>query len=200
MALASLVLALAVMFALSLPFKGTQGYLWIIDRVFTTIGQSVKASYNSFGFMSMLGANMVSYNGRFLFFSYQTWGYIFIFAAISFGAFLYFGKKKDIYTAAAITLALETVFGHSMRERYIVPAIVLLLAAWAFSQDWDLYISAALFTITASVNMVVVLYYYALEVLVPIAKPVMVAIFSNYCFNLYLYGIYCTQRKALKRI
>ncbi|MEZ4357601.1 MAG: glycosyltransferase 87 family protein [Eubacteriales bacterium] len=187
----SVVASLATIFLLALPFQGEQGTFWIVRRILATIGQSQAASYNIFNFFSMFDANYQSFDKILFIFSYQVWGYIFIIAAFVMGYIIYFKNKGkvNIFLIVAFVYILETMFGHSMRERYILPGIMFLLFAYASTKDADknILIVFNLFTATASINELVVLYYYAQETLYYISTAIMVT-FSviNVLISVYL--------------
>ena len=167
------------------PLGGTP--LWIFN-LYMNAGDSIKcASVNALNFFGMLGKNWVPETETFIFGqNYNTWGYIFmglgylITAAIFIIATM--GKsvsdklisdipekrsKANFTVISAIFLApiLMNIgffmFGARMHERYMIPAVILLIFAFAYIKDVRILIAFVGFTITNFMNVLylMLLYY-----------------------------------------
>jgi dolichyl-phosphate-mannose-protein mannosyltransferase len=143
--LLGIVAAVALFIALELPFMGDQGFLWILDKYFGTMGSYPYASVNAFNLFSMLGQNWVDQSSRVLGLPFNVYGMAFIVAVIAFVALIYFkdGRQKDgqkvgqksIFLCAAVLIFGIYMLAHTMHERYCFPAILLLIAAYIELKD-----------------------------------------------------------------
>ncbi|MBR4078584.1 MAG: hypothetical protein IKK29_00060, partial [Christensenellaceae bacterium] len=136
-AIISLVVIAASVLLLSLPMKGSQPLLYIVDRMLNTTGQYAYGTVNAFNFFGLLGGNFVVDTTPVLFgLTYRTLGWLLIILSTALTGFLYFrkGTKKDIFLYSGLYLLLIYVFAHNMHERYVYPALVLL-AVSAFERD-----------------------------------------------------------------
>ena len=153
--------ALAVLLVLSLPFRGTQDFWWLIGKYFATATSYDYASIEAFNFPSLLGLNWKPTDTEVLGVSYRVWGTAGIVLAVALGAVLYVyavrraGKQLPpagergalpsagaeprrpgaLYLSAACSLAMMFTFGHYMHERYLFPALLLLLMAYLYERD-----------------------------------------------------------------
>lgn len=135
---ASVLIAVGLILLLSLPFKGTQSGLWILDKYLGTATSYPYASIEAFNLFALFGGNWASVEGSFLFLTYGTWGTIFICASVLFTCFLYVRSRKESYSlclCAAFLLCALFMLGQYMHERYILPALPLLLVAFIQSRD-----------------------------------------------------------------
>ncbi|BCN30459.1 phospholipid carrier-dependent glycosyltransferase [Anaeromicropila herbilytica] len=117
------VLGLASLFGLS----------QVIHQYTDTISSYPYASTNAYNIWTMLGLNWASQSGKFLMFTYQQWGTIFILLIIGVATYLSFklkeNKSKYFYISAFIIIGLFTL-SVRMHERYVFPALSLLLFAY----------------------------------------------------------------------
>ena len=131
--------ALAVLFVLSLPFKGSQDTWWLIDKYRSTASSYHYVSIEAFNFGSMLGWNWKTADTLILGMPYDQFGKIMIVLSVLFSSVLYgFGRKQSrgaLYLAAALGVLLIFTFGHYMHERYMIPALLLLLVAYLYYGD-----------------------------------------------------------------
>lgn len=118
-------------FVLAIPF-GNGNPFYVISRYFETVGQYNYYSLNAFGFYGAIGLNFKE-----LAIVPNVLNYIFI--ALVFGAVVWlYLKCKDrskliLLTATAIVIIFT--FAAKMHERYLFPAIILLLLYCGLSKD-----------------------------------------------------------------
>ena len=120
-----------------LPFSLVQGPFWIIKLYKETLSSYPYASLNAFNLFALTGGNWQSESLNLLFFTYKTWGYIFIAAIVIASAILYYKNKgvKNAYFIASFIMTAVFMLSSKMHERYLFPALILLLAAYVLSKD-----------------------------------------------------------------
>lgn len=163
---AAVVLAFAVVYLVSLPFRGSQDALWILDKYIGTATSYKYASVNGYNFWAMIGANWKSVDTLWHGMSYGKWGTIamIFFVAAGIGLYVFASLKHKADKGAlpltmAYTLAGIFTFGHYMHERYILPALILILAAYIFYNDRHLLWVYAAYSVTVLVNCIASFYY-----------------------------------------
>lgn len=148
--------AVAVIFLFSLPFKSTQEWTWIIERYTSTTTSYQYASVEAFNLFALLGANWHSAKDVLFIFTYQQWGMIFIALSVVYSAVLYIkgrGKNPHALTlAAAFLIAGVFTLGHYMHERYLFPAVILLLFAYIAYGDKRLFLCFGGFSVSMLLN------------------------------------------------
>lgn len=115
---------------LMLPF----GFHDALSQYTETLGSYPYASVNAYNFWTMIGRNWAPQEETLLGIAYQTWGMISIFATVIFSGVIFFKSKdsrsKYYFTAALIVTCVFTL-SVRMHERYIYPAVILLLLCFA---------------------------------------------------------------------
>lgn len=144
---AAVLSALAAIFVLSLPFRGTQEPLWFLEKILGTATSYPYASIEAFNLFALLGGNWTSVDQTLFLFSYKTWGTIFICLSVAFSVFLYLkGRKREMHAltlSLAFCLAALFMLGQYMHERYLFPSLLLLLVAFIAYRDRRIFISFA---------------------------------------------------------
>lgn len=161
--LAGVLISVGTVIILSAPFTGSQApVVWLLEKYFTTASSYPYASINAFNFIAALGGNWKPMTDRFLFLSWQGWGLLGILLVTAALVLLAVRSYKNgcfnLPLLAAFYGCGIFTFAHQMHERYIFPAVVFLLAAWALCGDRRLPRAAALFSFTLLVNMAAVYY------------------------------------------
>lgn len=156
--------AFAVLVVLSLPFKGTQTGLWLVEKYSGTVTSYQYASIEAFNLPALLGGNWKSVDMRVLGVPYRIWGSIFIVVSVLASCTLYvFSKKRGkgaLYLCGALMLMLIFTLGHYMHERYMTPVLMLLLVAYIYCRDRRILIAfgavgtAALFNVLCAFYVV----------------------------------------------
>lgn len=155
--------AFAVLIALSLPFKGTQNWYWLAVKYATTASSYNYMSIEAFNLGSLLGGNWKSADTLVLgLVPFKTVGMIGIALSTVFSAVLYvLGRKRGagaLFLSGAVGAILIFCLGHYMHERYMLPALMLLLAAYAFFRDRRLLIAFGGISMTAFLNVTCAMY------------------------------------------
>lgn len=155
-ALAAIVTALVII----IPFSLNQSPLWIVKLYSSTVSEYPYASVNAYNFFNLIGANYKKDSTTLLFFSYHTWGIIFIVLTTLFTWFIYIkGKNRSFaFAAALIQIAGVFTFSVGMHERYLFPAAALAVLAFIYLKDKRLLYIALGFTITIFSNTAAILY------------------------------------------
>lgn len=154
--------AVAALFVLSLPFQGSQSWDWLIQKYISTAGSYHYASIEAFNFASLLGWNWKTADVLILGIPYDLFGTGMILISVAFSSVLYlFGRKRNpgaLYLSGALLILLIFTFGHYMHERYMLPALLLLLAAYAYYRDRRLLIAFGGMSLTAFINATSAMY------------------------------------------
>ncbi len=151
--------ALALFIVAIIPFWGGQEPLWILDRYLSTATSYPYATVNAFNLFALLGANWLPDTAVPFLLSYRAWGYLLMAAVLVLSAafFLKRPDKRKLWLAAAFLIAGVFTLGHNMHERYLFPAIFLLIMAYLELRDKRLIGVTAGFTVTFLFNAGVVL-------------------------------------------
>ncbi len=150
---------IATLFVLMLPFTKNFDFMPIFKQYYSTLASYPYASLNAYNFYALIGANWAELTGKFLFFSYSTWGVIFIVAATLLSFYLIFTRitKANFFFVAALLNALTFMFSVKMHERYLYPTILLLFAAYIYKRDKRLIPLIFGYSLTLFINCVDVL-------------------------------------------
>ena len=156
-----LLLGVAVMLAVALPFSANQSSaFWLVDKYVETLSSYDYATLSTGNLMFLLGGNWRANSTALL--GPMTYGQLGVaLMVLSFAAGIAVclrGRGRSrLLLAAAMTMQLVFVLGGKMHERYILPALALLLLAYLETRDVRLLLSAALASAAAAVNIGVVL-------------------------------------------
>ncbi len=149
--------ALGVLFVLSLPFKGTQGWDWLVEKYFSTASSYPYASIEAFNLPSLLGGNWKDVDMRVLGVPYRVLGTTFIALSVALSGFLYakgFRKSRGaLFLCGAVMITCVFTFGHYMHERYVLPALIFLLFAYAYYRDRRLLVAFGFGSMSALLNV-----------------------------------------------
>ena len=160
--LAELGLSLAGMaliyIVVALPMKGGQDFFYVFQNMSQGMEAYQLGSVNAFNLMCLLGGNFVSDTANAFFTTYNALGTALICVVILATGLLYFKKrdKKSIFLLAALLVAGIFTLGHQMHERYILPAVVLLLFAAAVYNSRRVLLSAVYYSALAFLNIFIV--------------------------------------------
>ena len=163
-------LALAVPLAFGLPFFGVTGLLpGLVDKYLTTASGYPYATINAFNWFAALGGNWAPLENRAGLLSWGALGTLHILlltaalialAAVSLRADARRDPGQPRRFSPLLLAAFYTVgvfaLGHCMHERYIVPGVVLTLAAAARWGDIRLYGAAFGLSVTGFLNLAAV--------------------------------------------
>ena len=148
--------AVATLYVLSLPFQGSQNWNWLIHKYADTAGSYHYMSIEAFNFGSLIGGNWKTADTLFLGIPFNYFGMGMIVLSVAYASVLYlFGRKRSkgaLYLASALVVLLIFAFGHYMHERYLLPALLLLLVAYVYYRDRRLLIAFGGMSLTAFLN------------------------------------------------
>lgn len=147
---------IAVFAAGVLPFSAGQSPNWIFKLYFGTLSSYRYATLNLFNVYALFGGNFVALEKHFLGIPYETWGVVLMALAVLAGAVVY--RKRGILTTAAFYNIALCLLGTKMHERYMLPGLALLLAAYLMENRTELRDFFALFGFTTFLNIAYVLF------------------------------------------
>lgn len=172
----SIVGALALFFAVHLPFWGDQPPLWFLSKYFGTMGSYPYASLNAYNLFTLFGKNWASVQETFLGLSYQVWGTLLmalvVLYALIIGTAKDKGKGNPLFLCGAILAAGLFTFGVMMHERYLYPVIGMLLCAYVVHRDKRLMGLFGLYSVTAFMDVLYTLF----NTTIPAFEPAMLLI------------------------
>lgn len=149
--------AFGVILLLALPFWANQNWDWLLDKYFSTATSYPYGSIEAYNLMALLGGNWTPVDKIGFLISYRTWGTIFIALSLIFSLFLYYKGRKKNPACAQLVLAflIAAIFtlGHFMHERYLFPALILLIFAFVQYRDKRLMISFCWLSVTLFINV-----------------------------------------------
>lgn len=144
-----------------LPFSANQtSPLWIVDKYVETLSSYAYATLSTGNLMFLLGGNWTPSGQAVLGgITYGQLGTALMVLSFALGIAVYLrGKgRKRLLLASAVTMQLVFVLGSKMHERYILPALVLLLLAYLETGDLRLLASSVLSSAASAVNIGAVL-------------------------------------------
>ena len=144
-----------------LPFSINQASpLWIVDKYVETLSSYAYATLSTGNLMFLLGGNWTP-NAQAVLgpITYGQLGMALMALSFAFGIAVYLrgqGRKR-LFLASAATMQLVFVLGSKMHERYILPALALLLLAFVETGVVRLLASAVRASAAAAVNLGAVL-------------------------------------------
>ena len=153
------ILAILMIGLFMLPF----GFMDAFAQYSETMGSYPYASVNAYNFWTLIGRNWSSQTEKLFGLTYQAWGMFSIVATVLFSAVIHF-KSKDCHSKYYFTAALivTSVFTLSVRmhERYVYPALALLLLSYAARPRKKLYLAYIFLALGSFCNMAHVMIYY----------------------------------------
>ncbi len=151
--------AIVGMLLLALPF----GFTNVLKQYFSTVTSYPYAAVNACNFWGMLGLNWSSQDNTFLGVPIKLVGTLVIVLAIAVVLYLSILNKKDSrkypFLGAFLVLTIF-VFSVRMHERYMYPAMVLLLLAYLYKPAKEILICFGGFAAMHFYNVAWVLFYY----------------------------------------
>lgn len=166
--------ALLVLFVGSLPFKGDQQLFYLVGRYTDTVSSYPYATIEAYNLPALLGLNWAPVETKVLGVPYSVWGPAFIALGVLYGVFLLLRsflvlpagerptlaslracprREGALYLPAACMLCVIFTFGHYMHERYLFPALLLLLLAYLYERDRRILVSFGILTAPLLLNL-----------------------------------------------
>ncbi|MDO4166652.1 MAG: glycosyltransferase family 39 protein [Eubacteriales bacterium] len=124
------IVAILLIGLLMLPFGFQEAFAQYSD----TLGSYEYASVNAYNIWTLFGLNWSSQFGTFMGLTYKTWGTVFIVLTVLVAAVIHYRAKNNpsrYYFTGAFIVSSVFLLSVRMHERYIFPALVLLLLAYA---------------------------------------------------------------------
>ncbi len=151
-AIAALVLAAA-------PF----GLPDVLRQYVDTLGQYEFASVNAYNLWALLGKNWTPQSDTFIFMPYKVWGTLFIILTVAVSAYYCMRNKEKeskYYLTGAFIVTTVFMLSVRMHERYMYPALALLLLTAAVKRKYNYVLAFAFLSIVQFLNAYHVLFYY----------------------------------------
>lgn len=156
---AYIVINIAITLVLCVPF----GLLNVVRQCFDTVGSYEYASVNAYNIWAMLGLDWAPQDEYFMFLTYRQWSTLFFILLVLISFFIWINNFKErsryIIIEAMLGIGIFTLMVR-MHERYIYPAIILLLLAFIITKKSKLYWLYTLFSAISFINCAHVLFYY----------------------------------------
>jgi len=147
--------------AIVLPFSPKQdSALWLVDKYLETLGSYDYATLSTGNLMFLLGGNWTPNTAKtILGLTFGQLGMGLMALSFAAGIVLYLRAKgrARLMLCSAVTLQLLFCLGTKMHERYILPAIALLLLSYVEMRDVRLLLSSILTTAASALNVGAVL-------------------------------------------
>lgn len=158
-ALKGLAYALAAAVVMLLPFAWGKPVTWIFELYTATLGSYPYATLNAANFYYLIGANWTPLTETLLGVSYGTLGTILTVLAVAGSLALYCKRSEhaDLSLCGALCYMLLYLFGVKMHERYLFPALALLLMAYIRRRDARLLYAFVGYSVTLYLNCAMVL-------------------------------------------
>ena len=153
------IISIAVTILACVPF----GLVNVFNQCFNTMGSYEYAAVNAYNFWGMLGLNWCSQDDYLFFLTYKQWGLVVIFALVVISVLIWLNNFKErsryIIMGAFLGIGMFTL-SVRMHERYIFPAIILLLVLFIVTKRINSLWLYAGFSIVSFYNTAHVLFYY----------------------------------------
>ncbi len=152
-------LAILAIALLMMPF----GFGEALSQYAETLGSYGYASVNAYNIWNLVGLNWVDQNGYFLGLTYKTWGTIAIVLIVAGSAVISFRCKKSpskYCFIGAFIVTMMFMFSVRMHERYMFPALLLLLLCYAMRPRGEIYLLYVGLCAASFYNMAHVLFFY----------------------------------------
>jgi len=153
------VAAILMIGVLMLPF----GFSQALNQYTGTLKSYEYASINAYNFWNMLGLNWASQYDKLLGVQYKTWGTIAIVLTVIISIIISLRCKKNAgkyYFIGGFVVTTVFMFAVRMHERYLFPAMVMFLLAFAVRLRKEIYMLYILVSTVAFYNAAHVLFVY----------------------------------------
>ena len=145
-----------MLFIIAWPFKGEQQPLWFLDKLIGTATSYNYGSVEAFNLMALLGGNWKNADSVLFIFTYAQLGTVLIALSVAASILMYIkghGRNRGCLALSAGYLIIALFeLGHYMHERYLVPALLLILVAFVYYRDMRLFVSFLWLTAAALYN------------------------------------------------
>lgn len=144
---------------LTAPLIFNYGAKFVIDMFLNIVGSYGSASLNACNIWALLGGMWEQVETPFLGMTYGFWGYVGLGVSVVIFAVAAFRDKnhKNIFFHAALLITGIFILSGKMHERYMYPAMALLLVSYIYTKDRRHLGLFGLFTVTQFANTSLVL-------------------------------------------
>lgn len=152
-------LAIGMIGLLMVPF----GFGDALKQYTETLGSYPYASVNAFNFWTVIGRNWSGQSDIFLFLPCQVWGMLSIFATVAAAVFINFkcrDRQSKYYFLGAFIVTGMFVLSVRMHERYIYPAMALVLLCYALRPMKKFFTAYLWLALGSLYNMIWVMFFY----------------------------------------
>jgi len=139
------------------------GFSDALSQYTETLGSYEYASVNAYNIWTLMGLNWAGQDGYLIGITYKTWGMAAIVLTVVFSIIISLRCKKSpskYYFIGAFIVTCVFMFSVRMHERYIFPAMLLLIMCYSVRQRKEIYILYTLVSAMAFYNIVHVLLFY----------------------------------------
>jgi len=156
-----MLLGVLVTAVIVLPFSPNQASpFWIVEKYAATLSSYAYATLSTGNLMFLLGGNWTPNDQAILGgMTYGQLGTVLMALSFAFGVFVYLRGRdtKRLMLASAVTMQMVFVLGSKMHERYILPALMLLMLAYLETGDVRLLAASLIAGAASAVNIGAVL-------------------------------------------
>lgn len=169
----AVVSALAVIFLLSMPFKGAQGIFWVFEKFLKASGGYDYASVEAYNFLALCGGNWAP-SGKQIFpgISYKVFGTVSILASVCLSILMLCrsslknqrrnGRPEvspaGLFLCQGFCMFMIYTFGHYMHERYVFPVMLLFLLEFLFTREKRFLLCSLALSVVLFLNEMTAMY------------------------------------------
>ena len=146
------------------------GIMWLIEKYYKTATSYDYATVNAYNYWAAIGANWAKTDTPYAGLTYGKWGTVGMAVSVMISVAMYVYavlKHKTCKGALPLTMAFMLsgifTFGHFMHERYVFPALMLIMIAYVLYNDWRLLVLYVIYASSILVNCMAAYYYIALH-------------------------------------
>ena len=162
-----------------LPFAAVHGPAWVVDKYASALASYPYASLNAANVFALVGGNGADAAQTALFLSFETWGTAFLIVIVAWSAWLAWRgltASGYVYLAAFLPVSVY-LWSIKMHERYLFPALAMLLAYHILSRDRRALWLFLGFSATLFISLAQVLYLSLRETwYIPPFDPILLAV------------------------
>ncbi len=147
------------MILLCMPFElGT-----VIAQYASTLSSYPYVAVNAFNLWGFFGLNWISQDNRLLFMTYAQWSPVIIVLIVLLSAYFFFKNRRNpsrYFTCAGVLIISMFLFSVRMHERYLFPALILLLLSYVKRPVQEIFLCFTGFSALHFYNTAYILFFY----------------------------------------
>lgn len=136
----------------------------VIAQYTSTLSSYPYIAVNAFNLWGFFGLNWVSQEKRLLFLTFEQWGPIIIVLIVLLSAYFFFKNRRNpsrYFTSAGVLIISMFLFSIRMHERYLFPALILLLFAYVKRPAQEIFLCFTGFSVLHFYNTAYILFFYS---------------------------------------